>query len=119
MFDGYVENLNKILYNISDAIEPVEPNSEKIYAELEEYITREKQKIQQYHELDERFCYNEFYDFEQRIDVLTEYISGIRENYSERKPYISGNIQQLPEYQVCKENLEKHIDILTFYTYNI
>ena len=110
LFDGYVENLNKILYNIGDVIEPVEPNSENIYTELEEYITREKQKMQQYHELDELFCYNEFSGFEQRIDALTDYISGIRENYSERKTYISGNIQQLPEYQVCKENLEKHME---------
>lgn len=105
-----MENLNKILYNVSDVIEPVEPNSENIYTELEEYITREKQKMQQYHELDERFCYNEFSDFEQRIDALTEYISGIRKNYSERKAYISGDIQQMPEYQVCKENLEKHME---------
>ena len=110
LFDGYVENLNKILYNIGDVIEPVEPNSENIYTELEEYITREKQKMQQYHELDERFCFNEFSDFEQRIDALTEYISGIRKNYSERKAYISGDIQQMPEYQVCKENLEKHME---------
>ena len=110
LFDGYVENLNKILYNIGDVIEPVEPNSENIYTELEEYITREKQKMQQYHELDELFCYNELSDFEQRIDALTEYISGIRKNYSERKAYISGDIQQMPEYQVCKENLEKHME---------
>lgn len=88
-----MENLNKILYNIGDVIEPVEPNSENIYTELEEYITREKQKMQQYHELDEHFCYSELSDFEQRIDALTEYISGIRKNYSERKTYISGNIQ--------------------------
>ena len=105
-----MENLNKILYNIGDVIESVEPNSENIYTELEEYITREKQKMQQYHELDERFCFNEFSDFEQRIDALTEYISGIRKNYSERKAYISGDIQQMPEYQVCKENLEKHME---------
>ena len=45
LFDGYVENLNKILYNIGDVIEPVEPDSENIYTELEEYITREKQKM--------------------------------------------------------------------------